>query len=73
MRERNAEPVNRASEGLAMTTKPFNDIYKEWRNRARRYSLQSIVNGALEGLCEPKADLHCCPNKAIERPCNMLF
>ena len=57
MRERYAEPVNRTSDGLAMTTKPFNDIYKEWRNRARRYSLESIVNGALEGLCESKPDL----------------
>ncbi len=31
----------------------FNDAYKEWRNRARRYDPQSIVHQALRFLCEP--------------------
>ncbi len=31
----------------------FNDAYKEWRNRARRYDPQSIVHEALRLLCEP--------------------
>lgn len=36
---------------------PFNDAYRAWRNRARRYDRESIVNGALDLLCEPCPDL----------------
>lgn len=35
---------------------PFNDAYKEWRNRARKYDPQSIVHEALRFLCEPASD-----------------
>ena len=31
----------------------FTDAYKEWRNRARKYSLESIVSGAIDVLGEP--------------------
>lgn len=36
----------------------FNDAYKEWRNRARRYDPQSIVHEALRLLCEPPSEDH---------------
>ena len=29
---------------------PFYDAYKQWRNRARKYNLESIVNGVVEVL-----------------------
>ena len=35
---------------------PFNEAYTEWRNRARRYDRESIINGAIEVLCEPSPD-----------------
>ena len=35
---------------------PFNDAYKEWRNRARRYSRESIIMSAINGLWEPSTD-----------------
>jgi hypothetical protein len=31
----------------------FNDAYKEWRNRARKYHPESIVSTAMRFLCEP--------------------
>lgn len=34
----------------------FYDAYKEWRNRARKYNLESIVSGAIGVLCEPSSD-----------------
>jgi hypothetical protein len=34
----------------------FDDAYREWRNRARRYQPQSIVHEALRVLCEPTFD-----------------
>ena len=34
----------------------FYDAYKEWRNRARKYNLESIVSGAIDVLCEPSPD-----------------
>ena len=34
----------------------FTDAYKNWRNRARKFSLESIVSGAIEILCEPSSD-----------------
>lgn len=34
----------------------FTDVYKEWRNRARKYNLESIVNGAIAVLVEPSSD-----------------
>jgi hypothetical protein len=34
----------------------FNDAYKEWRNRARRYDPRSILHEALRLLCEPPAE-----------------
>ena len=36
---------------------PFNDAYKEWRNRARKYDRESIVNGAIGMLHDPSPDL----------------
>lgn len=35
---------------------PFNDVYKEWRNRARKYDPKSIVSEVIRFLCEPSAD-----------------
>ena len=40
-----------------MIRAPFTCVYKKWRNRARRYSRESIVMGAIDGLCEPSPDL----------------
>ena len=34
----------------------FTDAYKEWRNRARKYNLESIVNGAIDVLAEASSD-----------------
>ena len=34
----------------------FTDAYKKWRNRARKYSLESIVSGAIDVLSEPSSD-----------------
>ncbi len=34
----------------------FTDAYKEWRNRARKYNLESIVSGAIDVLREPSSD-----------------
>ena len=34
----------------------FTDAYKNWRNRARKFSLKSIVSGAIDILCEPSSD-----------------
>ena len=34
----------------------FNDVYKAWRNRARKYNLESIVHRALDVLCERETD-----------------
>ncbi len=31
----------------------FNDAYKEWRNRARKYRCESVVNTAMRFLHEP--------------------
>ena len=39
-----------------MSNASFNDVYKGWRNRARKYNLESIVNGALDVLREPEPD-----------------
>ena len=39
-----------------MSNVSFNDVYKAWRNRARKYNLESIVNSGLEVLCEPESD-----------------
>ena len=39
-----------------MSNVSFNDVYKAWRNRARKYNLESIVNCALEVLCEPESN-----------------
>ena len=36
---------------------PFDKAYKEWRNRARRHDRESIINGAVDILREPSADL----------------
>ena len=35
---------------------PFYDAYKQWRNRARKYNLESIVNGVVEVLGDPASD-----------------
>ena len=35
---------------------PFTHAYKNWRNRARKFSLESIVSGAIDVLCEPSSD-----------------
>ena len=40
-----------------MRRMPFNDLYKEWRNRARRYDRESIIRLAADGLCEPSPDV----------------
>ena len=34
----------------------FTDAYKEWRNRARKFNLESIVSGAIDVLGEPTSD-----------------
>ena len=34
----------------------FTDAYKKWRNRARKFSLESIVSGAIDVLSEPSSD-----------------
>lgn len=34
----------------------FNDVYKEWRNRARRFDPRSVVFGCLNILNEPAPD-----------------
>lgn len=34
----------------------FSDAYKEWRNRARRFNIESIVNGAIDVLGERSQD-----------------
>lgn len=39
-----------------MPTVPFNEAYKNWRNRTRNYDPQSIVHEALSLLCEPSQD-----------------
>ena len=36
---------------------PFNDLYKEWRNLARRFDRESIIRRALDELCEPSPDM----------------
>ena len=36
---------------------PFFDAYKQWRNRTRKFNLESIVNRAVEVLGEPAPDL----------------
>ena len=36
----------------------FDDAYREWRNRARRYDPKSIVHEALRLLCEPPSEDH---------------
>ena len=36
---------------------PFNDLYTEWRNRARKFDRESIIRGALDGLREPSPDM----------------
>ena len=43
---------------------PFNDAYKEWRNRARRYDRGSIIRAAITVLCEPSPDLEADVRKA---------
>ena len=35
----------------------FNDAYKEWRNRARKFDRGSIINGAIDILSESSDDL----------------
>ena len=35
----------------------FADAYRQWRNRARKYNLESVVSGAIDVLCEPSPDL----------------
>ena len=39
-----------------MSNMSFNDVYKAWRNRARKYNLESIDHRALDVLCERETD-----------------
>ena len=39
-----------------MHRESFADAYRQWRNRARKYNLESIVSGAIDVLCEPSPD-----------------
>ena len=34
----------------------FYDAYKEWRNRARKYQPQSVINTAMRYLCKPTSN-----------------
>ena len=47
---------NPADTAQFMLPVSFTDAYKNWRNRARKFSLESIVSGAIEVLCEPSSD-----------------
>ncbi len=51
--DRQHNPADAAEFMLPMS---FTDAYKNWRNRARKFSLESIVSGAIEVLCEPSSD-----------------
>lgn len=44
--------------GCLTHTLSFNEVYKIWRNRARRYSQESIIQLAIEFLQAPAADTH---------------
>ncbi len=48
----NPRDLSRAFRGVMS----FNDLYKTWRNRARRYSRRSILHTALDTLQLPAAD-----------------
>ena len=48
--------LNQAHAANVMHRVSFYDAYKEWRNRARKYSLESIVTGAIDVLGEPSSD-----------------
>ena len=56
MRARNIIRRDQAAAASIMRRVPFNDAYKEWRNRARRYDRESIISGAIDGLCGPWPD-----------------
>ena len=47
---------NQAHAANVMSRVSFYDAYKQWRNRARKYSLESIVTGAIDILREPSTD-----------------
>ena len=47
---------NPAHAANVMSQVSFYDAYKQWRNRARKFSLESIVTGALDLLGEPSTD-----------------
>ena len=57
MRIRNIIVCDQAISARTMRRVPFNDAYKQWRNRARKFSRESIVNLAIHVLCEPCPDV----------------
>ena len=53
---RNIIAHDQAMTGPSMRRVNFNDAYKEWRNRARCYSRESIIVSAINVLSEPSSD-----------------
>ena len=47
---------NQAHPANVMSQMSFYDAYKQWRNRARKYNLESIVTGAIDVLDDSSSD-----------------